>query len=134
MHSKPKLAEKASYNSLLKNKVNSNVYPRYPALAAWNAFRRQIFPIAQRVPYLHIIFAVGRRIHKLKLCVLLSYTKLLAEIRGGTRNFPTGGLTLPIRGLKYDFQGTINAKNLRKNRVSPSDGGLACSNGEAIAP
>ena len=34
--------------------------------------------------------------------------------RGGARNFPTGGLTLPTRGLKYGFQGTINAKNLPK--------------------
>ena len=40
-----------------------------------------------------------------------------------------GGLTLPTRGLKYGFQGTINAKNFRKNRFSPSDGGLACSEG-----
>ena len=32
-------------------------------------------------------------------------------------------------GLKYGFLGTINAKNLRKNRVSPSDGGLSCSDG-----
>ena len=39
------------------------------------------------------------------------------------------GLTLPTRGLKSGFQGTINAKNIRKNRVSPSDGGLACSDG-----
>ena len=42
--------------------------------------------------------------------------------RGGARNFPT-------RGLKYGFQGTIIAKNLRKNRFSPPDGGLACSDG-----
>ena len=42
--------------------------------------------------------------------------------RGGDRNFPT-------RGLIYGFQGTINARNLRKNRVSLSDGGLACSDG-----
>ena len=37
------------------------------------------------------------------------------------------GLTLPMRGLKYGFQGTINAKNLRINSFSPSDR-------EAIAP
>ena len=43
--------------------------------------------------------------------------------RGGARNFPTGGLTLPTRGLKYGFQGTTNAKNLRKILFSPSDGG-----------
>ena len=47
----------------------------------------------------------------------------LLNIRGGARNFPTGGLTLATRGLKYIFQGTINAKNLRKNRFSSSDGG-----------
>ena len=33
--------------------------------------------------------------------------------RGGARNFPTRELTLQTRGLKYDFQGTINAKNRR---------------------
>ena len=49
--------------------------------------------------------------------------------RGGARNFPTGGPTLPTRGLKYGFQGTINAESLRKNLLSPSDGGLACSGG-----
>ena len=54
--------------------------------------------------------------------------------RGSARNFPTGGLTLPTRGLKYGFQGTINAKNLRKSHVSPSDGGLACSDGGLYAP
>ena len=39
------------------------------------------------------------------------------------------GLTLPTRGLKYGFQGTLNAKNLQKNRFSSSEGGLACSDG-----
>ena len=34
-----------------------------------------------------------------------------------------GGLTLPTKRLKYCFQGTINAKNLRENRFSSSDGG-----------
>ena len=47
--------------------------------------------------------------------------------RGGTKNFPTGGLTLPTRGLKHCFQGIVNAKNLRKTSFSPSDGGIACS-------
>ena len=56
------------------------------------------------------------------------------KYRGGARNFPTEGLTPPTRGLKYGFQGTINAKNLQKNRLSPSDGGLTCSNGGTIAP
>ena len=36
--------------------------------------------------------------------------------RGGARNFSDGGLTLPTRGLKYGFQGTINAKKFGKNR------------------
>ena len=34
--------------------------------------------------------------------------------RGGARNFPTGGLNLPTRGLKYGFQGILNAKSLRQ--------------------
>ena len=43
--------------------------------------------------------------------------------QGWRQEFSDGGLTLPTRGLKYGFQGTINAKNLRKNCASPSDGG-----------
>ena len=40
--------------------------------------------------------------------------------RGGARNFPTGGLTLPTRGLKYGFQGNVNAESFRQNSFSPS--------------
>ena len=47
---------------------------------------------------------------------LVSYHSqpIVLKIRDGARNFPTRWLTLPIEGLKYGFQGTINAKNLRK--------------------
>ena len=54
-------------------------------------------------------------------------TDRLSYTQGWRQEFSDGELTLPTRGLKYGFQGTINAKNLRKNRVSPSDGGLAGS-------
>ena len=40
-------------------------------------------------------------------------------------NFPTGGLTLPTRGLKNGFQGIVNANNFRQNSFSPSDGGAS---------
>ena len=43
------------------------------------------------------------------------------------------GLTLPTRGLKYGFQGTINAKNIRKSHCSPSNWGLACFDGGGLA-
>ena len=56
------------------------------------------------------------------------------ERQGWRQEFSDGGLTLPTRGLKCGFQGTINAKNLRKNRFSPSDGGLACSDGRIEPP
>ena len=46
-------------------------------------------------------------------------------IRGGAWNFPTGGLTLPTRGLKCGFQGIVNRI---VNRI------LACSDRGAIAP
>ena len=60
----------------------------------------------------------------------VSYTSDIATCSGVVPGiFRRVGLTPPKRGLKYDFQGTINAKNLRKNRFSPSDGGLACSDG-----
>ena len=49
--------------------------------------------------------------------------------QGWRQEFSDGGLTLPTRGQKYGFQDTINAKNLRKNCASPSDGGLACADG-----
>ena len=32
------------------------------------------------------------------------------------------GLTLPTRGLKYSFQGIMNAKTLQQNRFPPSEG------------
>ena len=35
------------------------------------------------------------------------------------------GLTLPMRGLKYSFQGTISAKNLLENSFSPFDKGTS---------
>ena len=48
-----------------------------------------------------------------------SYLSVLSFLaRGGARNFPTWGLTLPTRGPKYGYQGTINAKNLRKKSCS----------------
>ena len=54
--------------------------------------------------------------------------------QGWRLEFADGGLNLPTRGLKHGFQGTINTKNLRKNRFSLSDGRLACSDWGAIAP
>ena len=67
---------------------------------------------------------------------VLIYKNILkaTALRGGARNFPTGGLTLPMRGLKYGFQGTINAEKLRKIAFYLPTQGLACSDGEAIAP
>ena len=47
--------------------------------------------------------------------------------QGWRQEFSERGLTLPMRGLKYGFQGIVNAKNLRQNSSSLSDGGLACS-------
>ena len=52
-----------------------------------------------------------------------------AERQRWRQEFSDGGLTLPTRGLKYGFHGTINAKNLGKNCFSHSDGLLACSDG-----
>ena len=49
---------------------------------------------------------------------------MLVGARGGARNFPTGGLTLLTGGLKYGFQGTSTARNLRKICFLPSGGGL----------
>ena len=47
--------------------------------------------------------------------------------QGWRKEFSNRGLTLPTRGLKYGYQGIVNAKNLRQNSFSSSDGGLACS-------
>ena len=50
--------------------------------------------------------------------------KILGDLwdRGGTRNFQTGAES-SNKGLKYCFQGTVNAKNLGKIDVSLSNGG-----------
>ena len=50
-----------------------------------------------------------------------------AREQGLLQEFSDGGLTLPMRGLECGFQGAINARNLRKNCFSSSDGWLACS-------
>ena len=63
------------------------------------------------------MIAHGAVANLLYLPLLLNSTVALIlryDTRGGARNFPTGGLTLPTMGLKYGFQSTINAKNLRK--------------------
>ena len=63
------------------------------------------------------------------------HSKRLPVVQTGVAQgiFRRGELTLPTRRLKYGFEGTINAKNLRKNHFSPSDGWLACSDAGAIA-
>ena len=43
---------------------------------------------------------------------MLNY--LLEKNQGWRQEFSDGGLTLQTKGLKYGFQGAINAKNLRK--------------------
>ena len=73
---------------------------------------------------MHIYPCVSMAVRSNALGSLLSICK-----QGWRQEFSDGGLTLPTRGLICGFQGTTNAKNLRKNRFSPSDGGLACSNG-----
>ena len=47
--------------------------------------------------------------------VILVYPHELIRVAPGVSD---GGLILPTRGLKYGFQGNINAKNLRKNSFS----------------
>ena len=44
----------------------------------------------------------------------LTQTLSVGRIQGWCQEFSDGQLTLPTRGLKYGFQGTINAKNLRQ--------------------
>ena len=55
------------------------------------------------------------------------------ENQGWRQEFSKGGLTLPMRGLKYGFQGTISAQNLRKNRFHLPTGASMLRRG-AIAP
>ena len=43
--------------------------------------------------------------------------------QGWRQEFFDGGPTLPTRGLKYGFQGTVIVKNLRKNRFHLPTGG-----------
>ena len=55
-------------------------------------------------------------------------------VQGWRKEFSDGGADSSDEGAKICFQGTINAINLRKNRFSPSDEGLACFDEGAIAP
>ena len=69
------------------------------------------------------------KIVSILFCLPKSIYVIITNVKkqGWRQEFPDGGLTLLMRGLKYGFQGTINAKNLRKNGFPPSDGGLAYS-------
>ena len=71
----------------------------------------------------------GRRCHVLCAEQTPILENNIMKSQGWRQEFSDGGLIRPTRGLKYSFQGTINAKNLRKNCFPPSDGGLACSDG-----
>ena len=51
--------------------------------------------------------------------------------QGWLQEFSDGGLTLPTKGLKCGFTSNINST---KNRFSPSDGGLTCSDGGLWPP
>ena len=53
----------------------------------------------------------------------LKWRSVVAAVRGGARIFRLGGLILPTKGLKYGFQGTINAKNFRKIALHLPTGG-----------
>ena len=79
----------------------------------------------------YLIFTITPSNHK-NLSVLLYIVSVFvspSDIQGWRQEFSDGGLSRPTKGLKYGFQGTINAKNLQKNRFPPSDGELACSDG-----
>ena len=62
-----------------------------------------------------------------RIILLEYYCNNLATVHrladGWHQESSDGGLTFPARGLKYGFPSTINAKILRKNSFSPSDGG-----------
>ena len=84
-----------------------------------------------------------RTSYLLRLCVLLIKGKDSQQgcggkegvgiaPRGGARNFRRG-LTLPTRGLKYGFLGTISTEILRKSSFSPSDGASMLRRGWAIS-
>ena len=55
------------------------------------------------------------------------------SIQGWRQEFSNGGLTLPMRGLKILFLGYFHCQKYPKNSFSPSDRGLTCSDGGAIA-
>ena len=54
--------------------------------------------------------------------------------QGWRQVFSDRGAESSDEGAKVRLSGSVNAKNLRQNSFSPSDGGLACSNRGAIAP
>ena len=54
--------------------------------------------------------------------------------QGWHQKFSDRGADSSDKGAKISFQGIVNAKNLRKNSFSRSDGGLVCSDRGARAP
>ena len=59
-------------------------------------------------------FSKSGKISSILGCVELNNEEFIEGYQGWHQEFSDGGLTVPMRGLKYGFQGTINAKNLRK--------------------
>ena len=49
--------------------------------------------------------------------------------QGWRQEFSDGEADSSDEGAKNGFQGTITTKHLRKNRYSPSNGGLECYDG-----
>ena len=58
----------------------------------------------------------------------------ITPAQGWRQEFSDGGADSSDEGAKIWFSGYYKCQNLRKNRFSPSDGGLACSDEGAIAP
>ena len=76
-----------------------------------------------------VYFIDSEKVH-LQAALWLKYTKVpsldeTCALQGWRQEFSDGGLTLPTEELRYGFQGTIDAKNLRRNGFSPSDGGAS---------
>ena len=55
--------------------------------------------------------------------VLRNDSRIIQNSNRGRQESSDGGLNLPVKGLKYGFQGTVNVKIIRKNIFSLSDGG-----------
>ena len=118
-------------------KANSSVHSLSSAkqlMLLDKSFQRSANELASMETQCALKLVSGQRFCAVNILSLRTFFRELVDyIAGVAPGIFRRGAEPSDKGIKYGFQGTINAKNLRKNRFSPSDGASMLRR-KAIAP